>query len=81
MIKAYALNERGEIELTVEDLQKLLEEAEAEGRRLAVQQSIIYQCPLQTPSTTGKREWTSPLYPSITCQATSTRAGDIKAEG
>ena len=75
MIKAFALNERGKIELTLGELQKLLEEAEAEGRRLAGQPSIVYrECPIQTIPVVKRTEIGDPLprWQQGTCQATAT---------
>ena len=70
MIKAYALNKNGKIELTLEELQKLLEEAEAEGKRLAGQPCIVYRegsyrTPATIPPTWGD---TPPFTSPFTCQ-------------
>lgn len=56
MIKVFKANEKGKIELTVEELTQLLQEAEEEGRRNA----IISQ--LQ-PSITPTQPITTPVYP------------------
>ena len=77
MIKAYALNERGKIELTLEELQKLIDEAVEEGRRLAEQPTIFYrQCPCQTQPVTITTTWgdTPPFTSPFTCQTGSGRA-------
>ena len=81
MIKAYTLNERGKIELTVDELQKLLEEAEAEGKRLAGQPSISYQCPLNTitrPKTTITSGDPLPIS-HFTCQSVSSSTTEAAA--
>ena len=80
MIKAYALNKNGKIELTPEELQKILEEAEAEGRRLAQQPTIVYrQCPYQTNPTTIMSAWgdTHTVAIPCTCQTTAKEAGKM----
>lgn len=78
MIKAYELNERGKIELTPEELQKLLEEAENEGRRLAGQPSIISypSCPIQTIPVVRRVEIgdTPPFVSPVTCQTAQDRS-------
>lgn len=92
MVKAYILNKNGKIELTLEELQKLLEEAEAEGKRLAGQPSIIaYHNLNPIPTSVVKKVEIGdvPPYTPFTCQVTTTStaethqktAGDIKAEG
>ena len=71
MIKVFAFNKNGKIELTLEELQKLLEEAEAEGRRLAGQPSIVYrECPIQTIPVVKRVEIgdTPPFTSPFTCQ-------------
>ena len=70
MIKAYTLNKNGKIELTLEELQKLLEEAEEEGKRLAGQPCIVYRegsyrTPATIPPTWGD---TPPFTSPLTCQ-------------
>ena len=83
MIKAFTLNKNGKIELTLEELQKLLDEAEAEGKRLAGQPYIVYrQCPCQTQPVTITTTWgnTPPFTSPFTCQ-TGTATGTVsKAE-
>ena len=76
MIKAYALNKNGKIELTLEELQKLIDEAVEEGKRLAGQPCIVYRegsyrMPATIPPTWGD---TPPFTSSLTCQ-TGTATG------
>lgn len=82
MIKVYALNKNGKIELTLEELQKLIDEAENEGKRLAGQPSIVYrECPYKMPQT-AKTVWgdTPPYTSPFTCE-TRTATGTVsKAE-
>lgn len=56
MIKVFKANEKGKIELTVEELTQLLQEAEEEGRRNA----IISQ---PQPSITPTLPSNPPIYP------------------
>ena len=76
MIKAFALNERGKIELTLEELQKLLEEAVEEGRRLAGQPSIVYRDIGQTRPVDITPKWgdTPPFTSPFTCEITTKKA-------
>ena len=53
MVKVFKANENGKIELTIDELTQLLEEAEAEGRK-----NIIITQPLQTTPPTN-----TPTYP------------------
>ena len=72
MIKAYTLNKNGKIELTLEELQKLIDEAVEEGRRLAEQPTIVYrQCPYQTESPTWRT--------NVTCHDATTVTGSGRA--
>ena len=78
MIKAFALNERGKIELTLEELQKLIDEAVEEGKRLAGQPCIVYRegsyrTPATIPPTWGD---TPPFTSPFTCQ-TGTATGTV----
>ncbi len=79
MIKAYALNERGKIELTPEELQKILDEAVEEGKRLAGQPSIV--CPMQTPTTVRRIEIgdTPSWRRGCICQDATTATGNGRA--
>lgn len=56
MIKVFKANEKGKIELTVEELTQLLQEAEEEGRR-----NVIISQP--QPSITPTQPITTPIYP------------------
>ena len=70
MIKIYALNKNGKIELTLEELQKLIDEAVEEGKRLAGQPCIIYrECPTHTIPVVKKVEIgdTPPFTSPFTC--------------
>ena len=92
MIKVYALNERGKIELTLEELQKLIDEAVEEGKRLAGQPCIVYRegsyrTPATIPPTWGD---TPPFTSPFTCEtrtkeaaqtSVSTSMSTEKAEG
>ena len=55
MVKVFKANENGKIELTIDELTQLLEEAEAEGRK-----NIIITQPLQTTPPTN-----TPTYPQF----------------
>ena len=56
MIKIFKANENGKIELTIEELTQLLQEAEEEGRK-----NVILTQPLQP--VTPAQPITSPIYP------------------
>ena len=80
MIKAFAFNKNGKIELTLEELQKLIDEAVEEGKRVAGQPYIVYrQCPCQTQPVTITTTWgdTPPFTSPLTCQ-TGTTTGTTK---
>lgn len=92
MVKAYVLNNNGKIELTLEELQKLLEEAEAEGKRLAGQPSVVYRDTVQTRPVDITPQWgdTPPFTSPFTCEtrtkeaaqtSVSTSMSTGKAEG
>ena len=92
MIKVYALNKNGKIELTLEELQKLIDEAVEEGKRLAGQPCIVYRegsyrTPATIPPTSGD---TPPFTSPFTCEtrtkeaaqtSVSTSMSTEKAEG
>ena len=60
MIKVFTKNENGKIELTEEELTKLLEEASNEGYELGIknnQSIIIQQPPIIYPQPTPRDDW------------------------
>lgn len=79
MIKAYALNKNGKIELTLEELQKLIDEAVEEGKRLVGWPGIVYCDMVQTRPVDVTPKWgdTPPFTSPLTCQ-TGTATGTTK---
>lgn len=73
MIKAFTLNSKGKIELSLEELQALLLEAENEGRQsVQTQKEYIPYSPLTTPS------YPQPYNPFTTPTITWTSSGTSK---
>ena len=67
MVKVFKANENGKIELTIDELTQLLEEAEAEGRK-----NIIITQPLQTTPPTNTPTYPQPWWPNPICLSTTT---------
>lgn len=67
MVKVFKANENGKIELTIDELTQLLEEAEAEGRK-----NIIITQPLQTTPPTNTPTYPQPWWANPICLSTAT---------
>ena len=66
MVKVFKANENGKIELTIDELTQLLEEAEAEGRK-----NIIITQPLQTTPPTNTPTYPQPWWANPICLGTT----------
>ena len=76
MVKVFKANENGKIELTIDELTQLLEEAEAEGRK-----NIIITQPLQTTPSINTPTYPQPWWANPICLSTTTAgtADTVKA--